>query len=91
MQEIGTVKVQTEKTIQASIALKNSLETLQVQQLLRDNNLYQGRLDGKLDTKTLNSLRKLQQRKGISSTGKLDSKTRRALKLEPIENFPNFK
>lgn len=84
------LKQQNDQTAQAALALKDTLETIRVQEVLRDKGLYRGALVGQLDAATTKSISDFQEQKGIPKTGTLDTKTIRELGIKPIKNFPNL-
>lgn len=88
--ENETLKQLNDQNAQAALALKDTLETIRVQEVLRDKGLYRGSLVGQLDTATKQSITKFQEEKGIPQTGKIDTKTIQELGIKPIKNFPNL-
>ena len=80
-----------EKTLEATMVLKSSLETIQVQSLLQQKGLYDGPLDGSVGKATENALKAFQRQEQLSQTGKLDPKTLEKLGTRPLENFPQIR
>jgi len=89
--EAKAAKSLASKTVTASLALKNSVELLKAQQVLKDKNIYTGTLNGELNTGTRNAIKSFQATRGLNRTGTIDTKTLRALNLQPVKNFPSFK
>jgi hypothetical protein len=88
--ENAELKQLNEENTQAALALKETVETIRAQEVLREKGLYRGALVGQLDSATKQSISKFQEEKGIPQTGKLDSKTIQELGIKPIKNFPNL-
>jgi len=90
--EAELLKTQTlvQQTVNASLAIKNTVETIRAQEKLRSKRLYAGEIDGRFSNKTRSSLIKFQASAGLPKTGELDTKTLDALKIKPIQNFPKF-
>lgn len=90
-QQAAEAKQLTEKTIDASLALKESVETFKVQQKLKAGNYYTGDVDGNKNPTTVSAIKKFQHSKGLPVTGSIDRKTSTALGVKPIKNFPALK
>lgn len=88
--ENAELKQLNEDNTQAALALKEAVETIRVQEVLKEKGLYRGALVGQLDSETKKSISDFQERQGIPRTGKLDSKTIQELGIKPIKNFPNL-
>jgi hypothetical protein len=73
------------KTLSASTtALRESLQTIVVQSDLRDKGLYQGPLDGTLNSATRESLRVYQSRNNLPATSTITPETLQRMQVSPI-------
>jgi hypothetical protein len=88
--ENAELKQLNEDNTQAALALKETVETIRVQEALREKGLYRGALVGQLDSATRKSISDFQEQKGIPKTGTLDTTTIKELGIKPIKNFPNL-
>lgn len=88
--ETAEIKQLNQQTTEAALALKETVETIRIQEALRDKGLYKGALIGQLDSETVKSISAFQEQRGIPKTGTLDTKTIRELGIKPIKNFSNL-
>jgi murein L,D-transpeptidase YcbB/YkuD len=88
--ETAEIKQLNQQTTEATLALKETVDTIRIQEVLRDKGLYKGALIGQLDAETVKSISTFQEQNGIPKTGTLDTKTIRKLGIQPIKNFSNL-
>jgi len=88
--ETAEVRQLSQQTTEAALALKETVDTIRIQEALRERGLYKGALIGQLDAETVKSISKFQEQNGIPNTGTLDTKTIRKLGIQPIKNFSNL-
>lgn len=88
--ETAEIKQLNQQTTEATLALKETVDTIRIQEVLRDKGLYKGALIGQLDAETVKSISTFQEQSGIPKTGTLNTKTIRKLGIQPIKNFSNL-
>jgi len=83
-----SVSKSTETTSSELATLPSSQE---IQQALKNANLYQGEIDGNIGPKTTQAIKEFQTRNNLNADGKVGSKTWEKLKvyLKPQEQIPS--
>src|SRR5687768_12346196 len=63
-------------------------QAMKLQEKLKEQGFYHGQIDGKIGPLTQEALRKFQEEKGFSASGKLDEQTASALGLDTSDIQP---
>jgi hypothetical protein len=89
-QEAQHARAESRQNAEAAIALRDTLENIKVQDVLRTNGVYSGPLDGTMSAATVRSIKRFQASKQLPQTGKIDADTIKALKVQPVPRFPEL-
>lgn len=87
--EVAEVKAIASQSQEAALSLKESINTIALQDALRQQGVYKGPLDGRFDIDIQQSVLEFQKQNSLPLTGTVTPEILEELRLDSIKSFQN--